>query len=399
MNVLATVLLLGQCGPMFAGNDAEHWQTLISERNTYRQALDQVREEYGGAYALPAIDFFLFGMGSRDKYLYTRGALRNALTNEVVRKWDIDEELIVPSSYTVGLKTKDGNTIFIREDESSVWIEANEKREALSSSPVNLPDFNGHEYALVLRVLHQELLVNVMDGKPVPNFFVYNKPWYRDGAMMAMAFQKTGNLHLIKDWILGLREPYDRNNNGETEADNLGQALYLISLVSDRSHPLVPMVQKELIRFQEGQWIEGRSDFSVHAVYQTKWAKFGLECLGLDDPYIVPRVEDSYAALFWWAYKAHDMPGQSIREDDKYPYLGWASHHYAGMKAGKLSDRDYPLTWEAHASQANYEGIKRVGMEYTKRKICAPHTWHAAEVFLTLIEEPKTLSSEDRKEK
>jgi hypothetical protein len=26
----------------------------------------------------------------------------------------------------------------------------------------------------------------------------------------------------------GLREPYDRNNAGETEADNLGQALYLV---------------------------------------------------------------------------------------------------------------------------------------------------------------------------
>lgn len=34
---------------------------------------------------------------------------------------------------------------------------------------------------------------------------------------------------------MGLSEVYDRNNKGETEADNLGQALYLVSLVSERT--------------------------------------------------------------------------------------------------------------------------------------------------------------------
>jgi hypothetical protein len=43
--------------------------------------------------------------------------------------------------------------------------------------------------------------------------------------MMTMCFKATGNLDLIRDWVLGLTEPYDRNNGGETEADNLGQAL------------------------------------------------------------------------------------------------------------------------------------------------------------------------------
>jgi hypothetical protein len=34
---------------------------------------------------------------------------------------------------------------------------------------------------------------------------------------------------------------------------------------------------------------------------------------------------------------------------DNYPYLTWAGCHYTGQKLGKLSDRDYPLTWEAKA--------------------------------------------------
>ncbi len=389
---VAVVLSLSGCLTTAANvgrvDPAVRWQELSVARDAYRKALEQVRKEHGGAYKLPAIDFFLFGMGSRDKYIYAGGQLRNALTDQVVRTWEVGEELIVPPSYTVALRTEDGKAVFISEDESAVWVEVDGKREAISEGDVKLPDFKGRKHQLVLRVLHQELLVNVVDGKPVPNFFVYSKPWYRDGAMMAMAFQSTGNLHVIKKWILGLREPYDRNNSGETEADNLGQALYLASLVSDKSHPLVPTVRKELARFEKDRWIEGRSDFSLHPVYQTKWAKFGLQALELDDPYTVPGMKDSYAALFWWEYKADDMPGQPLLlSSDNYPYLAWAACHYSGKKQGKLSDRDYPLTWEAKASQAKYEGITKIGAEYARRTVCAPHTWHAAEAFLYLIEE------------
>jgi hypothetical protein len=52
-----------------------------------------------------------------------------------------------------------------------------------------------------------------------------------------------------------------------------------------------------------------------------------------------------------------------------------------------VSDRDYPLTWEAQASEAKYDGMRRVAGEYVKARTCAPHTWHAAEAFLYLLEE------------
>src|SRR4051812_15161905 len=241
---------------------------------------------------------------------YQGGVLRDARTGREVRRWEVQDELIVPPAYTVALEARDGGRMFLVEDEEAVWLEEGAKRTALTRRDVSLPNFAGHRYAAVLRVLHQELLVNVIDGRPVPNFLVYDKPWYRDGAMMAMVFKETGNLGLIRDWVLGLREPFDRNNGGETEADNLGQALYLISLVSDKDHPLVPVVLRESKRFEKGRHIEGRSDFAPHPVFQTKWAKFGLRALGLADPYEVPQVADSYATLFWWAYKADDRPGQ-----------------------------------------------------------------------------------------
>jgi hypothetical protein len=388
--VIAFLLVLTFAG-LATADDVKRWGNLVTSRKAYREALDRVRKAHGGSCRLPAVEFFLFGMGPRDKYVYADGKLRNALTGHVVREWEVAEQMIAPAEYTVAFKTRSGKYVFLCEDEEALWLEQDGTKEALTKGAVRLPDFRGHKHRLVLRVLHQELLVNVVNGKPVPNLFVYSTPWYRDGAMMAMAFQKTGNLAVIKDWVLGLRAPYDRNNNNETEADNLGQCLYLVSLVSDKSHPLVPLVQRELPRFTKRKsnlcWVEGRSDFAVHPVYQTKWAKFGLAALGLDDPFTVPRMKDSYAALFWWSNKKDDVADQPLLESDNYPYLTWAASHYAGKTAGKLSDRDYPLTWEAHASQANYDGMRWVAAEYVKAKTCAPHTWHAAEAFLYLREE------------
>ena len=76
--------------------------------------------------------------------------------------------------------------------------------------------------------------------------------------------------------------------------------MFLISLASYKNHPLVPVIRREMRRFEKDHPIEGRSDFASHPVYQTKWTKYGLKCLGLDDFYEVPQVADSYAALFWW---------------------------------------------------------------------------------------------------
>jgi hypothetical protein len=381
------MLLLG--GDALSAAEPDRWADAVAGRKAYRAVLEKVRKTHGGSYHLPAVEFFLFGMGSRDKFIYADGKLRNALTGKLVREWEVEEQVIAPAEYMVVVRTKGEKTVAVIEDEEGVWVEADGKREALSKGAVKMPDFRKHPYAPALRVLHQELLVNVIGGKPVPNFLVYDRPWYRDAAMMAMAFARTGNLPLVKDWILNLDEPYDKNNRGETEPDNLGQALYLVSLVSDKSHPLVPKVRKEFARFEKanGAYIEGRTDFAPHPVYQTKWAKFGLRSLGLDDPYTVPQVRDSYATLFWWAYKDADLKGQAVPADDRYPYLVWAGSHYAGKTAGKLSDRDYPLTWEADASYAKYDGMKAVGPEYVKVRTCAPRAWHAAEAFLYLLDQ------------
>ncbi len=357
----------------------------------YRAELDAFRKEYGGARDLPDVRFFLFGMGSREKLIYRDGRLVRWPSGAVEAAWEITSDTIVPPDYAVQLQTAAG-AVAIWEDEEAVWIEEGGKRRAVAGTQrsVKLPTFAGQRFARILRVLHQELLINVTAAGPVPNFFVYPKPWYRDGAMMAIAFKETGNLDAIRDWVLGLREPFDRNNKGETEADNLGQALFLVSLVSDRTHPLVERVLAEVPRFEtsdtEGRFIHGHSDFAEHPAYQTKWLKYGLRALGLPDPYAIPRVADSYSALFWMDYRDTYLPGKDANDRGAYPYLGWASDHFHGAKHSPISNRDYPLSWEQRASEAHYEGLAPLDPIYVREKISAPHTWHAAEVFLYLLD-------------
>lgn len=353
----------------------------------YRDNLKKLRKESGGVRTLPEVNFFLFGMGPRRKLLYQEGVLQDALTGETIRQWEIESEVIVPPDYAVFLITRDGQKIKIVEDEQALWIQEGSRKTVLSQSPVQLPVFFGYKYGPVLRVLHQEVLINVIQGEPVPNYFVYKKPWYCDGSSMCMVLKETGNLDLVRAWIMGLRAPFDRNNAGETEPDNLGELLFLISLVSDSSHPLVAKILETLPKFAEGKHLAGRRDFNSHPVYITKWAKFGLKSLNLPDPYEIPAVKDSYSPLFWWDFKDQHVDSGRFGIDDNrnWPYLVWAEDHFYNEKKGWVSNQDYPLSWESNASQANYLGMKILGQVYVDQKLCVPHTWHAAEMFLYLL--------------
>ncbi|HVN19421.1 MAG TPA: hypothetical protein VMU05_11625 [Dongiaceae bacterium] len=340
------------------------------------------------SFRLPGPPFFVFGMGSRRKFLYRSGKLIAWPSGKIVREWDVRQEMIVPPSYAVWLETGRGR-IHVFENESGLYVDENGKRSVLAQGHVDLPDFSGEAFPLVLRVLHQEILVNISEGKPVPNFLAYEKPWYRDGAMMAMVLQRTGNAGLIRDWIMSLRDPFDHNNAGANEADNLGEVLYLISCVSDRNHPLVAPTLKEAEAFRKGDYIAGRTDFAEHPVYQTKWLKFGLRSLGLpDDSWGIPRTRDTYASLFWWAFRDGQIgPEFSASDATKYPYLAWARDHLSGGHTGPVSGGDYPLSWETEASQANYRGMAVISPDFTSAKLAAPHSWHAAEMFLLLASE------------
>jgi len=376
---------------------------IIEEKQTvslqkYRMQLNQFRKEFR-AVDMPDIKFFLFGMGNRTKLLYKNGKLLNSLTGEVINEWPVKNETIIPNDYRVNIETLTDVMVSIYETENGVFISERGKETLVegTATPIKLPLFEGCAYSEILKVLNHEILINILDSKPLPNYFVYKKPWRRDGAMMAMCLKKTGNIDLIKNWVLSLNDPYDRNNKGESEADNLGQTLYLLSLFSDKTHPVVNQILTEIPKYvvtdSNGKYIKGRSDFHETPVYQTKWLKFGLRALGLPDDLSIPQVQDDYSSLFWWDYKDSYMKGTkdsyNPSKSDRYPYLGWAADHFHGLKRNPVSNRDYPLTWEIQASQADYKGMSIIDDEYVDTKNSSPHTWHAAEMFLYLIEKPE----------
>ncbi|GAA4400788.1 hypothetical protein GCM10023187_14310 [Nibrella viscosa] len=388
----------------------------------YRQNLALLRQEYTRQRELPDLPFFLFGMGNRTKLIYQQGRLVEALTGHIVEQWRVQQALIVPSEYLVHLTLMDSTTVQLREDETGVWMYQPGKAPQLvkgTRSRISLPAFSDKKYGPVLRVLHHEVLINVIGGKPVPNFLVYATPWFRDAALMGMVMQQTSNLHLIRDWILKIRDPFDRNNHGISEPDNLGQVLYLVSLVSDQKHPAVRMVLDSVQRFSkpfpagpadtvtvrsvsqpspaslspQALYLTGQTDYAEHPVYQTKWLKFGMQSLGLPDSFSIPKVYDSYSALFWWAYTDQHVPGKEFDEGSgkNYPYLVWAEDHFnrrtgTPTRRGLVGNLSYPLSWEQQASNARYAGMTILDKSLMKQKLSFPHTWHAAEMFLFLAD-------------
>ena len=350
---------------------------------------------------IPSVPRFqLFGMGpERRKLLYHDGRLADALTGEVLHHWENARAVWEPEEYRVTLDLANGEQVQIVEDAEGVWLECGGLLTPLTrgTQRLRLPRFDNHPRAGLLRTLHAELLVNLMPFGPVPNLWVYPRPWYRDAAMMMMCFQKTGNLALVAPWVLQLDKLYDRNNAGAAEADNLGQLLYMISLVGDRMHPLVEKVLKAVPDFKRGRHIAGLTDGAERPVYQTKWLKHGLRALGLDDPYEIPPVVDAYSSLFWMAFKDKHIaaPRFEARTGELYPYLTWAEAHFFAEPPPSLPPNARALaesgvlSWEAAASEAEYWRMEQVSSQWALARFATPHTWHAAEMFLYYLEFPQ----------
>ena len=133
--------------------------------------------------------------------------------------------------------------------------------------------------------------------------------------------------------------------------------------------------------------LTGKTDFSEHPVYCTKWMKLGLDELGLDSSWLkIPESDESYGRLFWM--DGHKETYTEIGYSEKYPYLTWAAYHSAGLPVPE--DRimpSYPMSLEIRASQADYEAERPFFPILADNRCSAPHTWHAAEMFLYLIEQ------------
>ncbi len=143
-------------------------------------------------------------MGARRKLVYQRGILADALSDERLFTWSVAQHTIHADAYAVELITQDDRRVTLHEDEVGVWLTQDGNQRCLTAGPLRLPWFEGHPYTNLLRILHHEMLINIVNGRPVPNRFVCPRPWYRDAAMMAMCLVHIRNLALIEAWINGL---------------------------------------------------------------------------------------------------------------------------------------------------------------------------------------------------
>ena len=335
---------------------------------------------------LPENKFFLFGMGHREKYAYKCGQLINIKNNTVVRFWDYASEKFIYDEYTVILTLKDGSTVMLYENEEGFFIDDY----CVEKSKLNLPSFKGYKYEKSLRILLNEVLISFNGNIPVPNFYVYDKAWYRDGAMMALVLDKTGNIDLLKDWALSITSLYDKNNAGNCEPDNLGQLAFILSFFVDKSYPLVTEILSEAKRIMKNGLLTGMTDFNHHEIYSTLWLKLGLKRLGIDTSFIkIPMEFDSYARMFWMDRTEieRDTPFEN-NYDENYPYLWWAVKHFENEPINEklINPNIYPMSWERLASQAKYEKIAPLSKIYAENNFSAPHSWHASEQFMYLIE-------------
>lgn len=344
----------------------------------------------------PEKQFFLFGMGNREKFVYKEGGeLIKIATNEVICKFDIEREKFFYDRYSVIVWTKDNKIYNIYENSYGVYIEditdgqTNSKELLTGGDFINLPDFEDYKYSELLRILNHEILISFKNGKPVPNIYVYTNPWYRDGAMMAMCLEKTKNLHLMREWALSITELYDRNNKGNCEPDNLGQLAFILSYFVDKNYPLIHKIENEANRIMENGLLTGLTDYSHHEIYSTLWLKLAYDRLGISTESIkIPKEFDSYARMFWMDKK--DVETETPYEnqyDEKYPYLSWARYHFNNDPIDEaLLEIKYPMSWEIQASEAIYPDIAPLSQVFADNKCGAPHSWHAAEMFLYLIE-------------
>ena len=341
-------------------------------------------------------DYYLFGFGNRLKLLYKDGMITDTSTGKVLYKWNVSKYLIIPNEYMVVLITKDGKKVKIYENEDGVFVCTDDNKEIIRGTDkyINLESFNNQKYKNMKKVLYGEILFNIKNSMPYPNIFVYDKPWYRDAAMMAMVLKQTDNVELIDDWISSIDDVYDKQNADNAEPDNLGELLYIVSISKNDHNDLIEDIRMEALKNasnnENGFYLHGFTDGGYHDTYQNKWYNFGMKSLGFKNSFANYDTEDSYDGLTWWYGKSSTAYFENNLSED-YPYLSIAQYHKTGRGKIYLNKNLYPISYEKKGSEANYKKMKVIDSYLVNNEISPLHTWTASELLLFLLDETGNL--------
>jgi hypothetical protein len=136
-------------------------------------------------------------MGQRQKFIYRDGELRDAFTQQLIRRWRTATVSVIPPAYTVAMRTAEGTFVYIVEDEEGIHIDSNAGREILSSEHITLPTFLGHQFPLVSKILYNEIMVNFNNGVPFNNILAHDPLREEDYPLIVAILLKTGHLELL----------------------------------------------------------------------------------------------------------------------------------------------------------------------------------------------------------
>lgn len=373
-------------------------------------------------------DFFSFGMGDRKKMIYKKGKLIDLKTKQVIRSFDYTHEMIIPNMYTVLLLDQAGQITRIYEDETGVHIEKgrmakiwedwnnynqweddrlNNRETRLveniasetittSKNKINLPNFEDSKVGRVLKVLHQEVLVNIDHGKPRTTLMARTNEsgLYREGMVAAMVLEKTNNTWLFEDWVKQISSIYDCRNKLEkneakcTEsADNPGQLLYLLGVITNSRQDLTNKIKTEVKQKAVNGEFVGEVDGEKMGYYPTALLISGARKNKIDLGYDFNLGKaDKYLGLTWWLNDYKEAKHGNI-VDPMHPAKEWASVHQEPGHYGltTILDEAYPLTFDGELTKTEAEEQKIINEHYSHEK--GPKLssiWHASEMFLML---------------
>ena len=379
-------------------NFKNHFKDEINDYSNYKTEYQLLKNEYNveEINGINWNDYYYFGMGNRKKLLYRNNSLIDISSSKEIYTFKEKEHLIVPNRYMVLIETIDNEYIKIYEDSEGVHFSINDKDTIIegTNNHIDLYNFDNQKYQNIKKVLYSEILFNIKDSKIYPNIIVYDKPWYRDAAIVSMVLKNTNNTNLITEWVNSIEDIYDVQSDIR-EPDNLGELLYILSTQEERNEELIDKIVDEANRLADenpnGYYIFGKTDYSNEFLYQNLWYKLGIESVGRDFYFELDTIpKDNYSAMCWWSnYTAFGDNEGSI----EYPYLTAAKYHK--LRKGRIivNSNNYPLSWEKNASKANYDNYLNINVnDLAYDRISELHSWSAGELLLLLLDDSGNLN-------